>query len=65
MADVFVIKCGFFPNAMYFDGRHWTVNLDEAFEFQTCFNALQAQDLHRLDGHVLEDVSCSYDGVFI
>lgn len=65
MADIFVIKCGSFPNAMYFDGRQWTVNRDEAFEFETCFDSLHAQDFHRLDGHVLEDVSCSCDGVFI
>lgn len=64
MADIFVIKRGVFPNAMYFDGRHWTVNRDEAFEFETCFDALQAQDYYRLEnGQVLEDVPCSYDGV--
>jgi hypothetical protein len=60
MADIFVITCGVFPNAKYFDGSQWSVNRDEAYEFDTRFDALQAQDYHRLeDGGIFEDIPYS------
>lgn len=57
MADIFIIESGISPNKIYFDGGQWSVNRAEAYEFETRFDALQAQDYYRLeDGEVTEDI---------
>jgi hypothetical protein len=61
MADIFIIESGVSSGKNYFDGSQWSSSRAEAYEFETRFDALQAQDYYRLEeGEVVDDMPYSH-----